>query len=1068
MKIIKLSLRQPVLVNLVTLLIIVAGIFAWINMPREIFPTIERRSITITTDYPGVAPGEIEELVTIPIERALVSVDGIARVTATSLENRSIIKVEIEDSVEDTNRVLLDAQTAVARVGDLPVDAEDPLVRADKMNMPMVWLTVSAKIPEAELRRLTNDIKADLEEVQGVSEVIVFGVRKPQIQVEVDPHRLASRGLSINQVMAAVRAKHANVPGGRLYGKRGEYLIRTVGRFKGAQAVRAIVVRATPRGAVTVGDVARVYEGFEDRQQESRVMGRPAAFLMVYRQTDADAIRVTDKVNEYLTKLRLRLPEAASVTMLWDSTRAIKRRQATLYQNGLVGLLLVMVLLFVFLDWRMALMTSLGIPVAFFGAFILMRAMGLTLNMVSMFAMIMVLGMVVDDAVIVVENFYRHLMMGKSRLEAALVGCSQVVYPVLAAVATTVVAYLVLIRLPGPMGKMLSIMPMVVVSALLFSLVEALFILPSHLFEFARSKRVVPEPDEAERTRLLNPLTPLPEARHTSGNDGQNHEAGWFVAFQQGFRWLLSGITRRWYFALPGLVVGFLALGILSARGNTFIPFPVTTIEQFDVALELPVGTKLQRTSKVLRHLEKHLATYPKDVVESYVCRVGMRTLANRTAKVGTHLATCTVMMADEGKGRVGALDVLKKVRPVASRLKGLERIHVTVSRHGPPAGSPIEVQVRGDDQREIMAVVRVIVKTAKGIPGVTEVSHDLDDGKRELHVVVDERAAARYGLDVTAIGTSVRNAFGGGIAAKLQRGEDEIDVVVRLPERLRHRHADVEALLIRAPGGGMVPFKAVAHLEERTGPTSLVRVDHKRTVTVFGQVNDRKITAQAANDRIRKVVEGLRKRYPGVSIRFAGEQERSKEIAGGLKEAALLALLMIYIILATVFRSFSQPLIIMLGSIPFAMVGVLVGLRIHGMHISMIGVLGFVALMGIVVNDSLVLVDFVNRARQEGLSIGAAVVDAGVKRLRPVLLTSTTTIAGLLPMAMGWFGSEEFLQPMAVTIVWGLVFSTVLILLMVPCIVLFEDALRRAVTWPFRAWKSRGRSDAGAAQGGG
>ena len=1051
MKIIKLSLRQPVLVNLVTILIIVAGIFAWINMPREIFPTIERRSITITTDYPGVAPGEIEELVTIPVERALISVDGIARVTATSLENRSIVKVEIEDTVDDTNRVLLDVQTAVARVSDLPADAEDPLVRADKMNMPMLWLTVSAKIPEHELRRLTNDIKTDLEEVRGVSEVVVFGVRKPQIRVEVDPHHLAARGLSINQVMMAIRTKHANVPGGRLYGKRGEYLIRTVGRFSGAQAVRAIVVHANDRGAVTVGDVARVYEGFEDRQQESRVLGKPAAFLMVYRQTDSDAIRVTTKVNTYLDKLRVRLPKAATVAILWDSTLAINRRQATLYQNGLVGLLLVVILLFIFLDWRMALMTSLGIPVAFFGAFVLMRTMGLTINMVSMFAMIMVLGMVVDDAIIVVENFYRHLMMGKSRLEAALVGCSEVVYPVLAAVATTVVAYLVLIRLPGPMGKIMSIMPMVVASALLFSLVEALFILPSHLFEFARSKQSVPEPDEAERARMLDPLTPLPDAHHARGDSPENHEARWFVAFQGGFRWLLGGITRRWYLALPGLIMAFLSLGFWAAKGNTFIPFPVTTIEQFNVTLELPVGTKLKRTSDVMRHLEKHLDTYPKDIVEAYVCRVGMRTLSSGAPKLGTHLATCTVMMANQGKGRKGALDILPKIRPLAARLNGVERIHVTFTRRGPPAGSPIEIQVRGDGQGDLMAVVKVIVDSAKKIEGVTEVSHDLDDGKRELHVVVDERAAARFGLDVTAIGTSVRNAFGGGVAAKLQRGEDEIDVVVRLPERLRHRHADVEALLIRAPGGGMVPFKTVARLEERTGPTSLVRVDRKRTVTVFGQVNDRRITAQAANERLRKVVTGLRKKYPDVSIRFAGEQERSDEIAGGLKEAGLLALLLIYIILATVFRSFSQPLIIMFGSIPFALVGVLVGLRIHGMHISMIGILGFVGLMGIVVNDSLVLVDFVNRARKEGLAIGKAVVDAGVKRLRPVLLTSTTTIAGLLPMAMGWFGSEEFLQPMAVTIVWGLVFSTVLILLMVPCVVLFEDVAKRAVIWLFR-----------------
>ncbi|MFH2006946.1 MAG: efflux RND transporter permease subunit [bacterium] len=1052
MNITKFSLRQPVLVNLLTVLIIVAGLISWIKMPREIFPTIDRHAVTITTTYLGVAPGEIEELVTIPLERSIATVDGVEKITATSRENVSVIQIELEDDIQNASQVVMDIQTAVARVKELPTDAEDPLVRADKMNMPMLWISVGAKIPERELRKLATELKTDLEEIKGVSEVVLFGVRKPQITVEVDPDRLASRQLSITQVMAAINRKHVNVPGGRLYGKRGEYLIRTVGRFQGAEAVRGIVVRANPSGTVTVGDVARVTESFEDATEESRVNGKPAAFIMVYRRTDADAIRVTKKILEYLKQNKDRYPETAVVSVLWDSTKAIERRQDTLYQNGVMGLLLVIVLLFIFLDWRMALMTSLGIPVAFFGAFILMRAFGLTLNMMSMFALIMVLGMLVDDAVVVVENFYRHLMMGKSRLEAALVGCSQVIWPVIAAVTTTVVAFLVLIRLPGPMGKIMAILPMVVSAALLVSLIEALFILPSHLKEFSRPIRGVQEPGRKEAELMLAAETPLPVAHHLNGREGASHEARWFLAFQAGFRWLLLRVTRWWYVALPLLVVGFLALAVVSAAGNKFIPFPSTTIERFNLGVELSSGTKLAETSKALRKLEALIARYPKSAVESYICRAGQQSLGRGRVNVGTHLGTCTVLMARDGKGPKGALAVLRELRPQVARIPGIEKTGVSFDRAGPPAGNPIEVQVRGDRERDIMAVVESIIGKARTIRGVSDVTHDMDDGKRELHVVVDEQAAARYGLDVFTIGTAVRNAFGGGVAAKLQRGEDEIEVVVRLPDRLRHEAREVEALLIQSPRGGAVPFKAVARLKERIGPASLVRVDRKRTVTVYGQVDDQVITAQEANNALRAHVADFGEKHPGVAIKFAGEQERSEEIMGGLKEAGLLALLAIYLILATVFRSFSQPLIIMLGSIPFALVGVVVGLRIHGMHLSIIAVLGFVGLMGIVVNDSLVLVDFVNKARDEGMSLPEAVVDAGVKRLRPVLLTSTTTIAGLLPLAMGWFGAEEFLQPMAVVIVWGLVFSTVLILLMVPCIVLFNDVLWRALTWPFRA----------------
>ncbi len=1045
MNITRFSIKQPVLVNLVTIGLFVAGLLAWRAIPREIFPSIERHTVTITTLYPGVAPAEVEQLVTIPMETALVSVDDIETITTKSSEGRSHIHIEMKEDVKDANRVLMDIQTAIARVSNLPADLPtDPYVRGIRRQIPVMWIALSAQLPEKELRALANDLKTEIEELDGVSEVAVMGIRKVQISIEVDPVKLAAHRLSIAEVMTAVRRKHANVSGGSIRTARGEFLVRTIGRFKGAEAVKRIVVKAGMSGTVRVRDVASVHEGFEERTSESRVYGRPSAYAVVYKKEEADALRVTALVRKHIERTKDKYPEGAGVVLLWDSSKHIQQRQDSMNQNLIMGLLLVVILLFVFLDWRMALMTALGIPIAFFGTFIMMKWLNITINMVTMFALIMVVGMLVDDAIIVVENFYRHLMMGKSRLEAALAGCSEVVWPVLAAVTTTVVAYATLSFLPGRMGQVLKVMPMVVGFALLFSLVEALFILPSHLKEFAKRPKgrakLTPEQEEElfERSKSGELHKHVPE-----GIEEGALEARWFKVFQGAFRWLLSGVVRLWYVSFP--VAFAIVIGVtMWIWGSTpFVRFPQTTGSQFDIAMELSVGTKLDKTVESVRILEKKLASFPKSAVDSYICDVGQIRLRRRQNQYGTHLAKCQVRLAKDGKGSMSAQQILKQLRPVIANLPGLENFEVALMRSGPETGEPIQVQIRGNDERVIEKIANDVITVTRTVPGVRDVRHDLESGKRELQIIVDEEKAAQLGLDVTSIGTAVRNAFGGGLATRLQRGEDEIDVVVRFPDSLRTRTSDIEALNIRTPTGALVPFKAVARIQEGVGPSTLTRVDRKRTVTVYGAVDDKVTNPSKANRKLATLVQGVKDRYPGYEIKLRGEEEEGKKLQEGIKHSFYLALLVIFIILATIFRSVLQPLIIFLA-IPFGAFGVLVGLKVHGLPISLIGLLGAVALLGIVVNDSLVLVDFVNKARRAGQPLLQAAIDAGTKRLRPIILTSVTTIAGLLPMAMGWFGAEEFLKPMAITILWGLVFSTLGTLFVVPCGVMLFDTVRR------------------------
>ncbi|MDY0004524.1 MAG: efflux RND transporter permease subunit [Polyangia bacterium] len=878
------SIRQPVLVNLLTVGILIGGLVAWNRMPREIFPTLDRNVVVITTLYPGVAPEEVEQLVSIPIERSIATVDDIESIVVQSSEGRSIITVEMKDGIKDPNRVFLDVQSAVARVSDLPADLPaDPSLRGIRRQIAVMWLTLSAALPEKELRALANDLNSDLEEIPGVSEALVYGIRKVQITILVDPVRLAAAGSSIAEVMSAVKRKHVDVSGGSIRTERGEYLLRTVGRFQGADAVRHIVLKAGPRGVVTVGDVASVTEGFEEATQESRVFGTPSVYAVVFKKEEADAVRVAAAVRAYLDRTKDRYPEGSGVRILWDSSVHIERRQKTMYENGLMGLALVIVLLFVFLDWRMAFLTALGIPVAFFGTFIVMHwVFGITMNMMSMFGLIMVLGMLVDDAIIVVENFYRHLMAGKTRLMAALLGCREVVWPVIAAVSTTVVAYLMLVSHPGRMGQMLSSLPKVAAAALMVSVLEALFILPSHLREFAKRPKDLPPTTREEEAALLK-LADSGELEARYGprlgeEEPETREARWFLGMQAGFRWLLGGLTRFWYVSLPAMMVVMALVGGQLLKQTPFRPFPQTTIDQFDIVIELAVGTKLERTVQTVSELEKALARYPKDAVESYLCDVGRVGMGRRQARYGTHLAKCEVRLAKDGKGSISGPALMARLRPVVAGLPLLEKFEFSMHHGGPDAGEPIQLEVRGNDDRIIRRIADEIVAHGTSIPGVEDLRTDWEAGKRELRVKVDEERAARLGLDVATIGLAVRNAFGGGLAVRLQRGEDEIDVVVRFPDDLRQKTLDVESLLIRAPSGAMVPFRAVAELEEGVGPSVLTRVDRKRTITVYGGVDEKVISAERANRLLEKFTSGLRDRYPGYSVRQKGEQEESRK----------------------------------------------------------------------------------------------------------------------------------------------------------------------------------------------
>ncbi len=1022
------SVRQPVLMNLLTLFLVIAGYLAVTRMPREVFPEIPQGTINITAVYPGVSPAEMESLVGIKIEREIKDITGIDEINVASSEGVINITVTTDEGMpeDEVSRVGLDIQSAIGRIADLPADMVKPVVKVAKMEIPVVWLGLQSELPEMTTRKIAKDIQDELERLPGVSSAEPWGVRNLELRVEVSPEKLHAYNLSISRVMDVITARQSDIPGGTVKLDRGEYLIRVLGKASDAKAIREVVLKTTPLGTVRVKDVARVEEVLEDAQTLGRVGGFRSIYIPVNRKNDVDSIRLSDKIKKYMNTWNANAPDGISLAILFDTSTFIKRRQNTMYSNGITGFVLVLILLFVFLSFKAAVLTAIGIPVAFMGTFVIMQMMGITMNMMSMFGLIIALGMIVDDAIVVVENIYRYLMQGMTPKEAAIKGTDEVFWSVIGAVSTTVVAFSTLAFLPGNMGKILSVVPIVVALALSMSLLEALFVLPSHCAEVLRT----------------------PKHLKGEGNgEGITGEARWFIAMREGFAWFLRKVTRYWYVSLFLFVVGFIATLVISGRGLEFNPFPAKTIRRASINFEAAVGTKIEHTEKVVKELEEEIKKATTDEVESFWCMIGT-TFRGHTANIGSHTAQCQINFAHDGNTSPRKPELMLNLwRQKLLNIPDVELFNVTVARDGPPAGSPIELQVRGPDQEGIALLSRQIREFAEKIPGVTDVTDDLISGKRELIVKVNPEQAAMYGLNPALVGLMIRRSFAGGIASKIQRDEDDINVVVKFPESRRQSINEILNMEITSPlTGKPIPFSAVATLDKGVGPGRLQRVNFKRTVTVSGDIDQRKTTSVKVNAELHKFTNKLARENPNYEFVYEGESKTSDELMDFVKMAALLSLLGIYIILATIFQSFLQPLIVLMA-VPFGAVGVIVGLKFHSLPISMTALLGVVALLGIVVNDAIVLVDFINNARKEGMPLRDAVVQGGKLRLRPVILTTVTTIAGLLPMGLGVFGSEEFLQPMALSIVWGLAFSTILTLLLVPCIYMLIDAIR-SVFW--------------------
>ena len=1013
-KLVEFSVQNRVLVNLLTILVVGAGTVTYLNMPREMFPDFSRQAIQITTEYQGASPEEVEKLITAKIEEEVAQVDDVDELLSVSQEGRSEILVKFQPDT-DMNRALSDVRAALDNVPELPEEAEEPRVNEVKSSFPVITVSLAGDIDEATLRDVAKDLRDDLRRLHGVATVHILGIRERQIWVEVNPERLDQYALSLDDLRAVVASHNKNVPGGTLKTSRGEILLRTLGEAAGVQDVEQIILRSKEVGhSLTIGDIATVREAFKDATTMGRFNGQPAVNMVVVKERQGDAIDIAARVRALVKEVRDRLPETITIGVFNDFSVIINNRLNTLRWSGLFGLIIVLIALWAFVRTRIAILTGFGIPFAMLGAIVLMSGYGISLNMVSLFSLILVLGLLVDDAVIVTENVYRYVEQGMDSRQAATKGATEVAWPVVATVLTTISAFIPLLMLPGTMGVFLAPIPIVVSFALFASLIEVLLILPSHL------------------TDLISPAYAQKVRGRTSP---------WLLRARTSYSNLLA-IALRWRYVSVALLVCITAL--LSTTALYRIPFVLFRqfeTSQFFINFETSPASKIEDTLAIAKQAEQVIKKLPQGELKSLATNVGVTFLDIHRAERGPNLGQFVVQLHEDRERT--ADEVIDDVRSGIAQIPGITKVQFLKLQAG-PGGPAIEARVVGEEIQLIRQLANEMKGFLQGIPGVHDVRDDFTEGKEELQITLKPEARA-LGLDLGQIARQVQQGFLGVEASTIQRRDEDVPIVIRYPQAMRETPETVARMKLTLPSGQRVFLRDVAHLNSAVGTSKIRRDDQKRAITVLADVDTQQANVFQVTGRLKQKYSDVGSRFPGYRVIVKGERQEFEESLASLPQVSIIALLLIYFILGSLFKSFIQPLIVM-TAIPFAMDGVVIGHLIMGEPLSFLSMIGLIALSGVVVNDSLILVDFVNRARREGATRDEAILASGIARFRPVLLTTITTVGGLIPLAFFSTGQAKFLSPMAISVVWGLSFATILTLVLIPCLYAILDDLAAAL----------------------
>ena len=1061
------SVQNRVAVNLLCVLLLVAG---WMaadkHLKLDLFPDVSTNFIQIATLDPTIGSAEeIERTVTVPIEVELAGVRGVKKIRSFSEDNFSSVFVEVDPSISVIDPVLNEVRQAVDKAkSKLPATVEPPVIDEFDIPFPLVTFTISFP-PGFDVMTIRPDLERlerRLRMIPGVSDVLADGLDRREVWVEVDPHKLESSGLGLEQVTEAVRRKNLNAVAGRIDASGGQRVVRVVGEILAAEELSDVALKTQDGRTLLLRDIATFRETTEEPRTMGRADMRPAITFTIVKKKGVDAIETVKACRRVFAEETRNLPPEVVKRVLSDSTRFIKVRIGTVIQNGIQSLVFVTILLMLMLNWRLALLVAIGIPICFAGVFLVLYLGGYTINLLSLFGMIMALGMVVDDAVVMAENSYRHLQAGESPRQAAINGAHEVFWPVLGSVSTTVAAFLPLIWAEGIIGKFLMIVPVVVISALVFSIVQAFVVLPSHLADFVKRGKTAAELAALPPARGFGRLSRAITVTYRDLRDGVDRLLAAVVSI---YLHLLS-MALRWRYAAA--VVFMLLLGVAGGLvGAGLVPFKLFSTDFADlvfVKAELPADYSLKQTSAAVARLERRIAeTLPPEDVLSIITRIGARfDPSNDFLEYGTNLALVTVDIDEENPKCRKPSEIARELRRILPEFPEFTQLTVQIEEGGPPVGRAVNIELGGPSHPALLAAAADIVQRLGKIPGVYNVGDDFPRGKTELRLRVDSAKADQAGLDPTSVARALQGAFFGLEAGRMRWGNEEVVLRVKLAEAKAQDPEVLHALKIANRRNESVPLDSIASIEKTTGVSRIKRSNQERVVTVSADVDSRAVTSAEANAAISRWIPEIQAAHPGVQMTLSGESEDTDRSVESMKFAAVVAMLLIYGLLAVITNSFLQPIVIM-AVIPFGIVGVIFGLLAMGKPVGLMSIMGTVALAGIVVNNSVVMVDFINQYRHKAahwdgsasrevpfLSAPYArwrsILQSAALRFRPVFLTTATTVVGLLSLAFTTSGQEQFLAPMAQAIVFGLTFATLITLVLIPCLYAILDDFHRLV----------------------
>ncbi len=1031
-----------VFANIMLGMILLSGVFGASSMIIESMPEMSLDAINISVFYPGADPEEVEEAISRKIEETIKGMEEIDKFTTNSSEGSASISIEVKTGY-DVDELLEKVKTKVQSIMTFPVDAERPIVNKFEMRRSVMTIFVQANMSERRLKAWSEQIKDEIQNLPEVSTVSTFGTREYEINIGVSEERLREYGITISQVANAIRMNNMNMSGGTIRTEGEEIRIRTLGRKYTGEELSKIVVLAKPGGEIiTLDRIADVNDGFNEDPISNKVDGKRAILIRVSNSLEEDAIATAESVKSYVRKKQMSLPEGATIKVLDDATEEVRARLELLESNGIIGLTIVFILLWAFMNIRIAFWCGMGIPIAVAGGMMTLPAFDGTINMMTTFAFILILGIVVDDAIVVGEAIYVQRKNGSPPLKAAVDGTMEVALPVVAAVLTTVIAFIPLAFVGGIIGKIIFFLPVVVTGCLIMSLVECLALLPAHLNH-------LPDPNisssdlSAPKTKIGGVLRKLNRVQEYTARGMEKFVENIYIPF------LKKALEWRYISFATAVAILFITFGLILGGIIKYTMFPSIDGDSLTATVRFPNGTPQEVTQKAVDRLEaalrkvgdssKTLSGEP--LVRHTITLVG-QTLGRGGGGNGPNVGSVQALLLPSEDRGIHSNDLSVHWEKETGLIPGVESLTFGGGGFG-PGGAPIEIWIQGNDMDRILQASDDLMERLRQFEGVYQVKTDFTPGKNELRLKLKPEART-FGLTVSDLGRQVFSAYFGNEALRIQRGRDDIRVKIRYTEEERTRLSDFEQLRIRTPEGHEVPLLSVADISYGPGFATITRTNGMRRVEVNAQVDAKQSNAREIMGELElNYFPELKSKYPGLGISVEGHQARDAESFGALFVSYPIALLGIFFVMATMFRSYIQPFVIFF-TIPFGIIGAIVGHMVLGVDMAIMSAFGIVALTGVVVNSAIVLIDRINKNLAEGMPFFEAVEAGSSRRFRAIFLTTVSTVGALMPLILEKDFQAQMLIPMAVSIAAGVLFSSALTLVLIPSLLVIMNDLRR------------------------